>query len=119
MTKAIPERAGLPLPADDDPVAIAVRAYVERAKKAKPQKRERLYYADGLKPSNVVLVFDTETYLYVRRFICEHGAPSWENVLSLRLTNCAKSSHCSHDANALATIHERKKRKWPGLEAAR
>jgi hypothetical protein len=63
MTKAVPECAGPPPPAVDDPVAIAVRAYVQKAKKATPQTRKRRYGADGLKPSNFVLVFDTETNL--------------------------------------------------------
>jgi len=47
--------------AEDDPVAIAVRAYVRRVQTAKirrPRTRR-----NTVKPSNVVLVFDTETDL--------------------------------------------------------
>ena len=51
----------LPLPAEDDPTAIAVRAYARRVKPARPRSRKR-----GIRviaPSNIVLVFDTETNL--------------------------------------------------------
>jgi hypothetical protein len=54
--------AGCPLPAqaEDDPPAIALRAYVRLAKPGTPRKRGRRV---ALKPSNVALVFDTETDL--------------------------------------------------------
>jgi hypothetical protein len=51
----------LPPPAEDDPVAIAVRAYARRVNPAKPRMRKRRI--DPLKASNIVLVFDTETNL--------------------------------------------------------
>jgi hypothetical protein len=63
MIKAATEFLGPPAPAEDDPVAIAVRAYVQKAKRAKSQRSKRRYDAGALKPSNVVLAFDTETYL--------------------------------------------------------
>ncbi len=47
--------------AEDDPTAIAVRAYARRVKASKPRARKRRI--DPLKPSSLVLVFDTETYL--------------------------------------------------------
>jgi hypothetical protein len=51
----------LPASAEDDPTAIAVRAYVRRAGATQP--RARRARRTGVKPSNVVLVFDTETDL--------------------------------------------------------
>jgi hypothetical protein len=55
------EGNSLPTQAVDDPTAIAVRAYVRLAKPGTPRKRGDRRAA--LKPSNVVLVFDTETDL--------------------------------------------------------
>jgi hypothetical protein len=52
----------LPPSAEDDPTSIAVRAFLRRAKAAKPRTR-RPRTAGQIKPSNVVLVFDTETDL--------------------------------------------------------
>jgi len=51
----------LPASAEDDPTAIAVRAYVRLARAAPPRARKAR--RGGVKPSNVVLVFDTETDL--------------------------------------------------------
>jgi hypothetical protein len=51
----------LPSPAEDDPTSIAVRAFVRRVKQGKPRPRKR--GTGQLKPSNIVLVFDTETNL--------------------------------------------------------
>lgn len=51
----------LPAPAEDDPTAIAVRAYVRLVKGGTPRKRG--VRRTALRPSNVVLVFDTETDL--------------------------------------------------------
>ena len=52
-----------PLSAEDNPVAIAVRAYVQSVEKSKPKPRKRRNRVDKLEASNVVLVFDTETNL--------------------------------------------------------
>lgn len=51
----------LPASAEDDPTAIAVRAYVRLAKASPP--RIRRARRGVVKPSNVVLVFDAETDL--------------------------------------------------------
>jgi hypothetical protein len=47
--------------AEDDPVAIAVRAYVQRVEKSAPNTRKRRDRVDRLAASNIVLIFDTET----------------------------------------------------------
>lgn len=55
------EGYSLPMQAVDDPTAIAVRAYVRRANGGNSMTRRAQRI--GLKPSNIVLVFDTETDL--------------------------------------------------------
>ncbi len=61
--KTKPETVAPPPPAEDDPIAIAVRAYVQQVNKPEPKSRKRRDHVDGLEPSNIVVIFDTETCL--------------------------------------------------------
>lgn len=63
MTKANSAISTPPPSAEDDPVAIAVRAYVRHVGKSAPDAKGRRDRANRLGASSIVLVFDTETNL--------------------------------------------------------